>query len=173
VQFPSRDTRDRHLARRQPDVQTVWRLGARGKLGSSRRARSRRRPKRRSDLAPDRQCGRPARQSDTIGDRFTDREGEGTLQADCRAATQTRSSSASWPTLKASASNTFALKPQGGCSALRGVLACERRRGRCRHLAGRGCRAGRPRNGALANSEFWTTKFLDRHSLAAVRVISC
>jgi hypothetical protein len=32
--FP-RDTRDRHLARRQPDVQTLWRLGARGKLGSS------------------------------------------------------------------------------------------------------------------------------------------
>jgi len=30
-----------------------------------------------------------------------------------------------------------------------------------------------PRNGALANSKFWTTKFLDRHSLAAVRVLSC
>ena len=39
--------------------------------------------------------------------------------------------------------------------------------------AGRGCCAGRPRNGALVNSKFSTTKFLDRHSLAAVRVLSC
>ena len=30
-----------------------------------------------------------------------------------------------------------------------------------------------PAHGALANSKFWTTKFLDRHSLAAVRVLSC
>jgi len=39
--------------------------------------------------------------------------------------------------------------------------------------AGPDCRTGRRRNGALVNSKFWTTKFLDRHSLAAVRVLSC
>jgi hypothetical protein len=32
---------------------------------------------------------------------------------------------------------------------------------------------GCPRNSALVNSKFWTTKFLDPHSRAAVRVLSC
>jgi hypothetical protein len=38
---------------------------------------------------------------------------------------------------------------------------------------GRGCRAWCPRNGALANSKFRLTKFLDRHSLAEMRVLPC
>jgi hypothetical protein len=29
------------------------------------------------------------------------------------------------------------------------------------------------RNGALTNFKLWATKFLDRHSLAAVGVLSC
>jgi len=52
-------------------------------------------------------------------------------------------------------------------------LAPQSHRGERARPAGRGCPTWRPRYGALVNSKFWTTKFLDRHSLAAVRVLSC
>jgi hypothetical protein len=60
------DTRDRHLARSQPDAEALRRQGARGKRHARRRARSPGRLQWRGRLAPDHRRRRPARQPDTV-----------------------------------------------------------------------------------------------------------
>ena len=62
LQYSSRDTRDRYLARRHPDAEALWRQSARAKRPARRRTHSRRRLQWRRYLAPDHRCRRAAHQ---------------------------------------------------------------------------------------------------------------
>src|SRR3984893_9033634 len=62
LQYSSRDTRDRYLARRHPDAEALWRQSARAKRPPRRRAHSRRRLQWRRYLAPDHRRRRAAHQ---------------------------------------------------------------------------------------------------------------